>query len=98
MTDPRTLRIEPTAPTSGTEPVHAARHPATTSPSAREHTQEAEHEQAVATGGSLRAAYTEFVVNPDTDDVVVRIRDAATNQVLNEIPSREVQNIMRYLN
>jgi len=57
------------------------------------------HPAAVATtGGTLRAAYAQYDVNPDTHDVVLRIRDATTDQVLTETPSREVQAMSKYLN
>jgi hypothetical protein len=53
---------------------------------------------AAATGGNLRAAYAQFVVNPDTHDVVIRVRDSATNEVLREYPSEQVEALSRYLN
>lgn len=42
-------------------------------------------------------AYSELVVNPDTHDVIVRIRDAVTDRVLNEYPSTEVEHLALYL-
>ena len=53
---------------------------------------------AVATGGNLRAAYAQFAVNPDTHDVVIRVRDSATDEVLREYPSKEVEALASYLN
>lgn len=51
-----------------------------------------------STGGGLRAAYAQFVVNPDTNDVVIRIKDSATNEVLRELPSPEVEAMRAHLN
>jgi hypothetical protein len=51
----------------------------------------------VTTGGNLRAAYAQFIIDADTQDVVVQIRDATTNQVLNELPSKEVQAMTKHL-
>jgi hypothetical protein len=52
---------------------------------------------AAATGGGLPAAYAQFVVNPDTNEVVMRIMDSATDAVLNEYPSKEVQAMSKHL-
>jgi FlaG protein len=52
---------------------------------------------AAATAGQLRSAYAEFVVDSETHEVVVRIRDNATHEVLHEMPSPEVQALMRSL-
>lgn len=52
---------------------------------------------AAATGGNLRAAYAQFAVNPDTHDVVIRVRDSATDEVLREYPSKEVEALASYL-
>ena len=52
---------------------------------------------AAATGGNLRAAYAQFAVNPDTHDVVIRVRDSATDEVLREYPSKEVEALDSYL-
>jgi hypothetical protein len=51
----------------------------------------------VTTGGNLRAAYAQFIVDADTQDVVVQIRDATTNEVINELPSKEVQAMTKHL-
>jgi uncharacterized FlaG/YvyC family protein len=37
------------------------------------------------------------VVDSSTNDVIVRIRDAATDEVISELPSREVQAMTRHL-
>jgi hypothetical protein len=89
------------APTSGAERVHADSHglgcpPQAAAAAAGQSVRNDEHEQAVATGGSLRAAYTEFFVDPRTDAVFVRIRDAATDEVLREISSSELSAMTTY--
>ena len=53
---------------------------------------------AASTGGQLRNAYAQFVVDAETHNVVVRIRDTATDRVLQELPGPEVQAVMRSLN
>jgi len=53
---------------------------------------------AATTGGGLRPAYAQYDVNPDTHDIVLRIRDATTDQVLSETPSKEIQAMSKYLN
>ena len=52
---------------------------------------------AAATGGSLRAAYAQFVVDVSTREVIVRIRDASTDEVISELPSKDVQAMTRHL-
>jgi len=49
------------------------------------------------TGGSLRPAYAQFVVDPTTHDTVLRIRDANTDAVISESPSPEIQAMTRAL-
>lgn len=52
---------------------------------------------AATTGGSLRPAYSEIHVDPDTQEMVVRVRDAATDEVLSELPSNEIQVMNEHL-
>jgi uncharacterized FlaG/YvyC family protein len=52
---------------------------------------------AASTGGSIRAAYAQFVIDQDTQDVVVRIHDAETHQVISETPSKEIQAMHAYM-
>jgi len=97
--DGRDLRIEPTPAVASPAPLHAVRHetPAAVTvdhkPALDLHTA-----AAATTGGSLRAAYAQYDVNPDTHDVVLRIRDATTDQVISETPSKEIQAMSKYLN
>ena len=95
----RDLRIEPTPAVASTAPVQAVRPetPAVVAPMERKHAPDP-HTVAATTGGLLRAAYAQYDVNPDTHDVVLRIRDATTDQVISETPSREVQAMSKYLN
>jgi hypothetical protein len=92
-----TLNIQPTPPVGGVAPVLPVRpeRPAGTPAAGRP--EPGGHAVAASTGGNLRAAYAQFVINPDTQDVVVRIKDAATDQVLSELPSKEVQAMSTYL-
>ena len=97
MSDTQDLRVEPTPVVGGSAAVQPVR--AEAQPAARgEARPDASRASAAAsTGGNLRAAYAQFVVDPDTHDVVVRIRDSSTNEVLSELPSREVQEMQKYL-
>jgi hypothetical protein len=99
MSDGREIRIESTPAVSGVTPVHAVQHHAA-AVAADEHKAVPDKHSAAAatTGGTMRQAYAQFDVNPDTHDVVLRIRDATTDQVISETPSREVQAMSKYLN
>jgi hypothetical protein len=100
MADTPELRVHATAPTGATEPLqtsgHAARPvlPGAAAPKAQG-SQDAQ--AAASTGGQLREAYAQFVVDPDTHDVIVRIRDASTHRVIQEIPSAEVESLNKAL-
>jgi hypothetical protein len=93
------LRIEPTPPVASPAPVQAVQHQAPAADSvARKPAGDPRATVAATTGGNLRQAYAQYDVNPNTHDVVLRIRDAATDQVLSETPSKEVQAMSKYLN
>jgi hypothetical protein len=97
MSDTQDLRIEPAAPTGvveATRPELPERRPS----DAPEPQPEVERPVAAATEGQMRNAYAEFVVDSETHNVVVRIRDAVTDRVLQELPGPEVQRVMRSLN
>ena len=91
------IRIEPTPRVRGAEAVQPVRpeHPAGTP--ATQRPEPGGDSAAATTGGSLRAAYAQLVINPDTHDVVIRIMDSSTNAVLNEYPSKEVQAVSQHL-
>ena len=103
MADRPELRIDPTAPTraaeslrlpsglSGQQPV-----PADASTAAPGQGRP-EHEPAVATAGHLRPAYAQYVIDPETHEVSVRVRDAATDEVIRQIPPAEVAALNRSL-
>jgi hypothetical protein len=52
---------------------------------------------AVSTGGGLPGAYAQLVVNQDTNDVVIRVLDSATNRVISEFPSTQVEELAKYM-
>ncbi len=93
------LRVEPTPAVSSPAPVQPVHHEAHVAAPVEHKAARDPHTAAAATtGGNLRAAYAQYDVNPDTHDVVLRIRDASTDQVLSETPSKEVQAMSKYLN
>ena len=91
------LHIDPTSPIGGAAPVQPVRPARPVGTPAERRPEPDGHSVAATTGGTLRAAYAQFIINPDTNDVVVRIKDAVTDQVLSELPSRQVQIMSRYL-
>jgi hypothetical protein len=83
--------IEPTSPIAGVRPVRPIRRKPGARPAQRNATPPA------ATGGSLRAAYSELHVDPDTQEMVVRVRDAATDEMLSELPAKEIHAMDKHL-
>jgi hypothetical protein len=102
MSDRPELRVDPTAPARAAEPLRASNGmsgrpvPAEGFGGPARPPRHAD-EQAVATAGQLRPAYAQYVVDPHTHEVSVCIRDAATDQVLDQIPSAEVAAMERLL-
>lgn len=93
MSDTQQLRIEPTAPVGGVRPVQPAGVERAT-PDVRPEVRAVDSTRsaaAIATTGDLPAAYAQFVVDPDTQEVVVKIKDVATDRVVTELPSPAVQ-------
>ena len=98
MAELNELRVEPTAATSPGQPIAGVRseQPAP-APQPAPEKPAGGLPPAATTSGQMRAAYTQFVIHPDTHDVIVRIRDANTDEVLNEIPSPEVEEMSKFL-
>ena len=95
MSDSQILRVEPTPPVRATPPVRPSGHEQA---SVQSRQAPAQHTASAAvTDGSLRAAYAQFIVNPDTHVTVILVRDAATGQVLRETPPPEVQQMTETL-
>ena len=97
MSDTRELHIEPTPPVLGAARVQPVRPERPAGTPAAQRPEPGHDSVAASTGGNLRAAYAQFVVNPDTNDVVIRIMDSETDAVLNEYPSKDVQAMSSYL-
>lgn len=102
MSDTPELRIAAIPHTSAADPVQHA-HDVRVAAAAAERAPRVETGQdepadvAAATDGQLQNAYAQFVFDPHTGEVVVRIRDTATDRVLDELPSREMQALSRNL-
>jgi hypothetical protein len=97
MSDARDLRIQPTPAVNGPVPVQLVRHEAPVQPPIARPPAADPNATSATTGGNLRAAYAQFAVNEDTHDVIIRIHDAATHQIISETPSREVEAMAKYL-
>jgi hypothetical protein len=96
MSDAQDLRIAPAVPSGVVEPSRPAL-PQRPAPAASKRREGGDEPVAASTGGRLRSAYAEFVIDSETRSVVLHIRDAATNRIIQELPSPEVQSIMRSL-
>jgi hypothetical protein len=97
MSDSNNLHVEPAPHVRGADPVQPVRSDRPVHTPGDHKAGPDGNTVAASTGGNLRAAYAQFVINPDTQDVVVRIRDSATDEVLNEMPSKQVQAMSAYL-
>jgi len=97
MSDSRELVIHPTPAVVGTPGVAPVRSEGSVATPGKAIPERGAEGAAASTGGDLRAAYAQLVVNPDTHDVVIRVRDAATDEVLSEIPAEQVEAMARYL-
>lgn len=92
MSDRIDSSVGPVSPINGARPVHAVRQDESPTPA-----------KAVGlgvgatTGGSLPPAYAEFVVNSETQDIVLQVRDPRTNDILSQYPSRQVEAMTAYL-
>jgi hypothetical protein len=86
-------RVDATTPAVGTEPVRDYLPGMTAVPAnaSRSSVHPETDEPVAATAGHLRPAYAQFVVDPETHDVSLRIRDAATDEVIRQFPSAELE-------
>ncbi len=90
MSDRADSAIGPVSPIAGSRPIQPVRAEPDPAPPRGA-------DIGAITGGSLPAAYAQFVVDPDTHDVVIRVRDATTDQVISEYPSRAVEEMAAYM-
>ena|SRR5438105_2810555 len=97
MSESRDIRIEPVPSVGGAAPVQSVRPERSAGGVGNQRPAPEPSSVAASTGGNLRAAYAQYVVNPDTHDVVVRIRDTFTDQVIDELPSKQIQMMSRSL-
>jgi hypothetical protein len=89
------LRVDPTTPAGATERVHD-RVLARAALPVRESAVPTQADPVAAfTSGHLRAAYTQHVIDPETHEVSVRIRDAATHEVISQLPATEIEALSR---
>jgi FlaG protein len=96
MPDSHASRVHPVTSVRGPLPVSGDQ-PAAARIPARDPGAGARGDVAATTGGQLHGAYAQFLVDPDTQDVVVKIRDASTDEILSEIPSTEIQALNKHL-
>jgi hypothetical protein len=91
------LSLTPVAGIGAAAPAHPV---AAESPLPQLPTREAQspkQDAAASTGGNLSPAVAQFVINPDTHDVVIRVTDPGSGQVLMEYPSQQVEAIAKYM-
>jgi len=91
MSDTSRGPIEPVPPVGSSPRALPVRHPAEP-PVSLPQPAHAEDIPAATSG-----AYAQFVVNPDTHDVVIRIRDSATDGIIREYPSSEIELMNKHL-
>jgi hypothetical protein len=105
MSNSNELRVEPTRPSAAPKPIQT-RYPAPhivplddphLHAESDGHDVVAAKHVAASTGGSLQPAYSQFIVDPDTHAVLLRVRDGTTNRILQEFPSAELQAMSRNL-
>ena len=77
------------------EPVRSDAPPVT--PQGAGESASSKHDVAALTGGNLAGQYAQLVINPETHDVVIRVRDAKTDEVLSEYPSSEIEHLAMFL-
>lgn len=97
MPDSRELQIQPTPRVGGASSVLPVRAEGTVSTPGKPPADIGAQGAAASTGGNLRRAYAQFVVNPDSHDVVLRVRDSATDEVLSECASEQIQAMSKSL-
>ena len=97
MSDSRAHQVAPVPPISGARAVQPVSSGRLAVPASSSDKLAAEADVAASTGGNLPAAYAQFVVNEDTHDVVIRIRDASTDRVISEYPSKQVEALAAYM-
>jgi len=97
MSDSNDIRIEPVAAPRVADPVQQTAHARPAVSHGEPKPAASDADVAASTTGNLQNAYAQYLVDPDTNDVVVRIRDASTDRILNELPSREVRAMTRHM-
>jgi hypothetical protein len=96
MSDLRIPLVTRASPVSGPAPVQPVRRDLPTQAPV-DQTQARPSTVVADTGGSLRPAYAQYVIDPTTHDTVVRIRDTNTGAVISESPTPEIQAMLRAL-
>ncbi len=91
MSDSRDLHVRPVPPVGNAAPVQPVRAERVMGLYGDQSTAPHGHEVAAVTGGTLPAAYAQFMVDQDTHDVVIRIHDAATDRVIVQYPSADIE-------
>jgi hypothetical protein len=95
MSDSTDLHIGPVPPVGNAAPVQPVRAERVMGLYGEQDTAPHAHEVAASTGGSLPAAYAQFMVDQDTNDVVISIHDAATDRVIVQYPSAEIESMAK---
>jgi acyl-CoA reductase-like NAD-dependent aldehyde dehydrogenase len=98
MSGSQDLSITPVAAAGEATPVQPVASNRQVQPAASQAPAQPRHDvAAAATGGNLSPATAQFVINPDTHDVVIRVTDPASGQVISEYPSSQIEAMRKYM-
>jgi hypothetical protein len=98
MPDRRTTRVQPAAPTAAVRQVRRLGADDPRGQSQRRRSNEPPPDDRPAeTGGRLSPSYAEVVVDAERGQVMIRVRDAASNSLLQEFDASELERVSRQL-
>lgn len=97
MSDISDVHIQPVPPVGGTVAVQPVRHDRPAAQPDQNSAAPHGREVAAITGGGLARAYAQITISQDTHDMVIEVRDAVTDEIINQYPSREIEAMNRYI-
>lgn len=97
MSDSRDLPVGPVQPVGSTPPVQPVGPRQDRAASGGGRAGGPQQHPAAATGGNLPGTYAQFFINRDTHEVVIRVLDSATDRVIDEYPSADIEAMNAYI-